>query len=61
MQYWLFKSEPNTWSWQDQLNKGDKAGTLGWGKKFSSCKKYEVYEDWRFRFFFTILLMKKEL
>ena len=23
MQYWLFKSEPNTWSWEDQVNKGD--------------------------------------
>ena len=23
MQYWLFKSEPNTWSWQNQLDKGD--------------------------------------
>ena len=23
MAYWLFKSEPSTWSWQDQLNKGD--------------------------------------
>ena len=22
MQYWLFKSEPNTWSWDDQLAKG---------------------------------------
>lgn len=22
MAYWLFKSEPNTWGWQDQLNKG---------------------------------------
>ena len=21
MQYWLFKSEPNTWSWDDQLAK----------------------------------------
>ena len=21
MQYWLFKSEPNTWSWQQQLSK----------------------------------------
>lgn len=20
MQYWLFKSEPNTWSWDDQQN-----------------------------------------
>ena len=23
MQYWLLKSEPNTWSWDDQVNKGD--------------------------------------
>jgi len=22
MQYWLFKSEPNTWSWDDQVAKG---------------------------------------
>ncbi len=29
MKYWLFKSEPGTWSWQDQLDKGDsgEAGT----------------------------------
>jgi len=25
MAYWLFKSEPNTWSWEDQVSKG-KAG-----------------------------------
>ena len=24
MQYWLFKSEPNTWSWTNQLKRGDK-------------------------------------
>ena len=24
MQYWLMKSEPNTWSWQDQMDAGDK-------------------------------------
>ncbi len=23
MAYWLFKSEPGTWSWQDQLAKGE--------------------------------------
>ena len=23
MAYWLFKSEPSTWSWQQQVNKGD--------------------------------------
>ena len=28
MRYWLFKSEPSTWSWTDQLNKGDEGE--GW-------------------------------
>lgn len=28
MQYWLLKSEPSTWSWDDQLRRGD-AGE-GW-------------------------------
>ena len=28
MNYWLFKSEPGNWSWQDQLNKGKKGE--GW-------------------------------
>ena len=28
MSYWLFKSEPNSWSWTDQLNKGDEGE--GW-------------------------------
>ena len=28
MNYWLFKSEPNSWSWQDQLSKGKKGE--GW-------------------------------
>ena len=28
MSYWLFKSEPSTWSWTDQLNKGNEGE--GW-------------------------------
>ena len=28
MNYWLFKSEPNSWSWQDQLKRGKKGE--GW-------------------------------
>lgn len=28
MRYWLFKSEPNKWSWQDQVNKGSRGE--GW-------------------------------
>ncbi|UWS79633.1 EVE domain-containing protein [Phaeobacter sp. G2] len=26
MRYWLFKSEPSTWSWQDQIDKGAQGG-----------------------------------
>ena len=26
MAYWLFKSEPSTWSWQDQQDKGEAGG-----------------------------------
>ena len=26
MAYWLFKSEPGAWSWDDQVKKGDKGG-----------------------------------
>lgn len=28
MRYWLFKSEPGTWSWDDQVKEGDKGA--GW-------------------------------
>ena len=28
MAYWLFKSEPNTWSWDQQVQKGDQGE--GW-------------------------------
>ena len=28
MNYWLFKSEPSSWSWQDQLKKGERGE--GW-------------------------------
>ncbi len=28
MRYWLFKSEPSTWSWEDQLKKGSEGE--GW-------------------------------
>ena len=28
MKYWLFKSEPSNWSWQDQIKKGERGE--GW-------------------------------
>ena len=36
MQYWLFKSEPNTWSWDDQLAKGSL------GEEWDGVRNYQA-------------------
>ena len=36
MQYWLFKSEPNTWSWDDQVAKGDA------GEEWDGVRNYQA-------------------
>ncbi len=36
MAYWLFKSEPTTWSWQDQLAKGDE------GEEWDGVRNYQA-------------------
>ncbi|PWE28860.1 EVE domain-containing protein [Maritimibacter sp. 55A14] len=36
MAYWLFKSEPSTWSWQDQLAKGDA------GEEWDGVRNYQA-------------------
>ena len=36
MSYWLFKSEPNTWSWLDQVFKGDL------GKEWDGVTNYQA-------------------
>ena len=36
MRYWLFKSEPATWSWQDQLAKGDT------GEEWDGVRNYQA-------------------
>jgi len=33
--YWLFKSEPNTWSWEDQVSKGDA------GEEWDGVRNYQ--------------------
>ena len=39
MAYWLLKSEPGTWSWDDQLKKGDECE--GWDvvRNYQDSKK----------------------
>lgn len=36
MQYWLFKSEPSEWSWEDQRAKGDA------GEEWSGVRNYQA-------------------
>ena len=36
MGYWLFKSEPSTWSWQDQQAKGDA------GEEWDGVRNYQA-------------------
>lgn len=36
MQYWLFKSEPSTWSWDDQTAKGDA------GEEWDGVRNYQA-------------------
>ncbi|NDD33474.1 MAG: EVE domain-containing protein [Rhodobacteraceae bacterium] len=36
MQYWLFKSEPSTWSWDQQITKGDI------GEEWDSVRNYQA-------------------
>ena len=36
MAYWLFKSEPNTWSWDDQLARGDA------GEEWDGVRNYQA-------------------
>ncbi len=36
MQHWLFKSEPSTWSWDDQLAKGDA------GEEWDGVRNYQA-------------------
>ncbi|MFK7762435.1 MAG: EVE domain-containing protein [Roseobacter sp.] len=36
MAYWLFKSEPSTWSWDDQVSKGDK------GEEWDGVRNYQA-------------------
>jgi len=41
MQYWLFKSEANTWSWQDQLAKGEA------GEEWDGIRNYQARNNMR--------------
>ncbi|NOX74620.1 MAG: EVE domain-containing protein [Alphaproteobacteria bacterium] len=41
MNYWLFKSEPSTWGWPDQLAKGDA------GEEWDGVRNYQARNNMR--------------
>ncbi|MEL6583735.1 MAG: EVE domain-containing protein [Pseudomonadota bacterium] len=41
MRYWLFKSEPNTWSWDQQVAKGDA------GEEWDGVRNYQARNNMR--------------
>ncbi|MEM7498505.1 MAG: EVE domain-containing protein [Pseudomonadota bacterium] len=41
MAYWLFKSEPNTWSWDDQVAKGEG------GEEWDGVRNYQARNNMR--------------
>jgi len=41
MAYWLFKSEPHTWSWEMQKEKGDK------GQEWDGVRNYQARNNMR--------------
>ncbi|NNE87551.1 MAG: EVE domain-containing protein [Silicimonas sp.] len=41
MAYWLFKSEPSAWSWQDQLAKGEA------GEEWDGVRNYQARNNMR--------------
>lgn len=41
MRYWLFKSEPNTWSWDDQVAKGEA------GEEWDGVRNYQARNNMR--------------
>lgn len=41
MKYWLFKSEPSTWSWDDQVAKGDL------GEEWDGVRNYQARNHMR--------------
>ena len=41
MAYWLFKSEPNTWSWEDQVARGEA------GQEWDGVRNYQARNNMR--------------
>jgi len=50
MVYWLFKTEPSTWSWEDQKKRGSKGEPWSGVRNFQAAKNLKAMKrgDWGF-------------
>ena len=61
MRYWLFKSEPGTWSWQDQLAKGDEGEGWDGVRNHQAGNNMKAMQDWRSPGFFYHSVNEKRI
>ncbi len=52
MKYWLFKSEPNAWSWDDQVAKGDMGEEWDGVRNYQACNNMRLMELGDLAFFY---------
>ena len=59
MAYWLFKSEPNTWSFDDQLSKGDKGEGWDGVRNYQASNNMKAMEIGDLGFFYHSVIEKR--
>ena len=52
MAYWLFKTEPETWSWENQKKRGDKGETWNGVRNFQAAKNMKTMKRGDLGFFY---------
>ena len=52
MNYWLFKSEPSSWSWQDQLKRGKRGEGWDGVRNYQASNNMKLMEMGDFAFFY---------
>ena len=61
MQYWLMKSEPSTWSWQNQLDRGEQGEGWDGVRNYQASNNMKAMEIGDLAFFYHSVNEKKLL
>ena len=59
MNYWLFKSEPNTWSWDDQLKAGENGEVWDGVRNYQACNNMKIMRIGDLGFFYHSVSEKR--